>query len=325
MSGLQKRPQAMEFRSVRLSAVEAEVQVLWRGDGAPADLAGWASGPMSSVTKTVPSRFRLLPPRPDDPATRQAEEAARQAARIAGVPEEPPPVVVGRFVIADPCYWRPGAPYLYRVRLESAATRLYVEDALGLRWLETSGGRLRCGGEPWFFEGLRPDYSEKLAPLPESVLDALAARGLVWAPNLESFEEVWSWASFAGLGLIVDGLAFSSSDEFFRATAEPSILFVQDVPPAAAARLAQLDGPLAAEWMEGEGFLVRPATSLAGAPGSSVRIRPLVAPFTASLDGPGRLALRQETESLGCGGWLGELGGGREPQVRGFQPSPAGS
>lgn len=333
MSGPQKRPQAMEFRSVRLSAVEAEVQVLWRGDGAPADLAGWASGPMSSTTKTVPSRFRLLPPRPDDPATRQAEDAARQAARIAGVPEEPSPSVVGRFVIADPCYWRPGAPYLYRVRLDSAATGLHVDDALGLRWLETSGGRLRCGGEPWFLETLQPDFYEYMNRTSLPTLQRFAALGLIWAPAVWDFEALgwhfqpkdrgpesfWNLGSHGGLGLIADGAAFSSLDEFLRAAAEPSVLLVQNAPPAAAERMSQLDGPLVADRIEGESFDVRPSTALAGVPGSAVRIRRLAAWLSVSLDTAGRLALRQETEGLGCGGWLGELGDDAVPTVRGFE------
>ena len=121
------------------SAAEARVYALLPADAAPAGctLSGVVIGPQCALAHTLDATAPLID---------------RGLAT-----ERAPATLVAEALIADPCFWSPDLPMLYKVRVElrRAGERLAaVEHSLGIRPLGTRGRRLLFGGRPYVLRGV---------------------------------------------------------------------------------------------------------------------------------------------------------------------------
>ncbi len=90
-------------------------------------LAGHITGPRSRLTRTLPATVAL---------------------RDLG----PGPHQLARAIVPDPCFWAPGAPYLYDVQVDLLQGRTVVaqsQHTIGLRRCGVQGSQLRLESQPW--------------------------------------------------------------------------------------------------------------------------------------------------------------------------------
>ncbi len=109
----------------------AHVYVRW-SPGRPDELRGLTlggsvRGPFSRLARTLPATMPLV------------DQGLGQS-------------LVARAVVPDPCYWLPGAPYLYTVHVEARDSQRVVAGAermLGIRPLGVAGRRWKLAGKGW--------------------------------------------------------------------------------------------------------------------------------------------------------------------------------
>src|SRR5438552_9828096 len=108
----------------------AHVYVRCSGIPAPSSqltLAGTVRGPFSQLARTLPATVPLADQGPGDS-------------------------LLARPILPDPCFWTPGAPYLYTVQIEIRDGRRVVAEAertVGIRPLGIAGRRFKLAGKGW--------------------------------------------------------------------------------------------------------------------------------------------------------------------------------
>jgi Glycosyl hydrolases family 2 len=127
------------------SPAEARVYAVLPADAAPegCTLSGVVTGPQCALAHTL-----------DAPATLVSRKP------IVDGDQEPPGAgeLVAEALVADPCFWSPELPMLYRVRVElrhAGELLAAAEHLLGIRPLGTRGRRLLFGGRPYVLRGVR--------------------------------------------------------------------------------------------------------------------------------------------------------------------------
>jgi hypothetical protein len=115
------------------SPAAARIYVRMRLPSPPAvdRLRGEITGPFSRYARTLPATTRI------DAVVRSQD-------------------VLAETVLIDPCFWTPGLPYLYRVRLslESSGQALWNEErTFGIRRLGVRGRQFVLEGKAWVLRG----------------------------------------------------------------------------------------------------------------------------------------------------------------------------
>ena len=87
--------------------------------------------------------------------------------RAALVDQGPGPTLLARAVVPDPCCWSPDLPAIYDVTVELRRGEHVVwqeRREIGLRWLGTSGRRLKLEARPWVLRGVRTTSAVETLP-----------------------------------------------------------------------------------------------------------------------------------------------------------------
>ncbi len=162
----------------------AHVYVRWSAsdevDLRALSLGGTIRGPFNHLARTLPATVRL-------------------------VDQGPGESLLARAIVPDPCYWVPGAPYLYNVRVEARDGGRVIAEAqrtLGIRALGAAGRRFRLAGKGW---------------LPRAI-----HRDLVKGPNADDL------AAWRELGAVM--IARSPGDNLCRQASEQGVLIFAEGP-----------------------------------------------------------------------------------------------
>lgn len=151
-------------------------------DGSRYMLSGSVSGPFCQYSRTLPAVTELLP--------RGTE-----------------PALLAEAMVADPCFWSPELPMLYRVHVELSEAGKAVAAAdrqLGIRPLAAIGRRLIHGGKNLVLRGAQQREHA------DSVAAWHAAEAALWLPEPKA--ELLAEASRLGAWLVVDATPATLGD-----------------------------------------------------------------------------------------------------------------
>jgi hypothetical protein len=212
----------------------AQVYVRWSGmrgtEASRLTLTGTVRGPFSHLARTLPATVPLADQGPGEG-------------------------LLARAVLPDPCYWMPGAPYLYHVQAEARDGERGIAQAdrtLGIRPLGVAGRRFRLAGKGWTLRAIHRDLvgqddADELAAWRElgaamiarSPADELcrqaSQQGVLLVADCRSGDEVAEirrLAQWPAVGMMM--LSGQASSEYDLRTDEPrglarNVLFVQEV------------------------------------------------------------------------------------------------
>ena len=160
----------------------AHVYVRWtpagQMSGPGLSLSGEVRGPISRLARTLPASVPLV-----------NQPAAGTLLACASVP--------------DPCFWMPGAPYLYTVRAEvrdSARVLAQAEQQLGVRVLGIAGRRFRLAGKGWMPRAVHRDLLRQQDQQDASLWREVGAVMIAHNPN----DDLCQWASEQGILLFAE-------------------------------------------------------------------------------------------------------------------------
>jgi hypothetical protein len=161
----------------------AQVYVRWSASR-PQELAGITlggtiRGPFSRLARTLPATVPL-------------------------VDQGPGESLLARAVVPDPCYWVPGAPYLYAVRVEARHGGRVVAEAectLGIRPLGVAGRRFKLAGKGWMPRAVHRDLVQ---PMDVNDLAAWRELGAVMIARSPS-DDLCRQASQQGVLIFAEG------------------------------------------------------------------------------------------------------------------------
>ncbi len=138
------------------SSLDLELLQVFAGESNPAEMRVYA---------------RLASPGQTDPAVQlsgvvegpRSELAHTLPATIPLRDLGPGASYLAQAIVPDPCFWSPGAPFLYRVHVElrrDGKTLAKTVREVGLKMLGASGRRLLLEGKNWVLRGAKPEAAD---------------------------------------------------------------------------------------------------------------------------------------------------------------------